>query len=102
MLLGIKPVKLIVAVEPAQTVAACETVLNAGAGFTVNTTFWPGELSHPLAVVVTIYVTVTGANVVLVNTSFTFPLPLFAGWLIPDTTDLVQVNVAPDTGLVGT
>lgn len=99
---GINPVRLMVAVEPAQTAAACDTVVSEGAGLTVNTTFSPGALLQPLAVVVTVNVTFTGAAVVLVNTSLMLPVPLFAGWLIPATAALLHVNVAPGIALAGT
>lgn len=98
---GIKPVKLIVPEDPAQTAADCDTVLNDGAGFTVSTTFSPGELLQPFALVVTWNVTFTGEDVVLVNVSFMFPDPLFAGWLIPATAALLHVNDEPGIELLG-
>ena len=101
MLPGISPVKFIVPPVPAQTVVGCETVLNDGAGFTVSTTFSPGELLQPLAVVVTTNVTTTGAAVVLVSVSLIVPLPLFAGWLIPAIVALDQLNEAPGQNTAG-
>ncbi len=102
MLLGISPAKLIVPLLPAHTVAACDTVLNDGAGFTVSTTFSPGALLQPLAIVVTRKGTFTGDEVVLVNTSLILPLPLLAGWLIPATADLDHVKEEPGIELLGT
>ena len=67
---------------------------------TVTTTFC-GLLEHPLAVEVYEYVTLTAAAVVLVNTSFTVPVPVEAAWLIPATAALVQEYEVPEVLLEG-
>jgi hypothetical protein len=75
------------------------TVFTAGTGFT--TTFTSCVLSHPFAVTVTLYVTVTALAVVLFSVSFIVAeLPLPAGFDMPDTNARVHLNVAPDVVLV--
>ena len=44
--------------------------------------------------------TLIGAVVVLVNVSLTIVVPLAAAWLMPATSALVHVNVAPAVALV--
>jgi hypothetical protein len=58
-------------------------------------------LEQPFAVSVYTYVTLTALEVVFIKVSFIAPVPVAAALLIPVTAARLQLNVVPDTSLVG-
>ena len=75
-------------------------LVSVGIGFITTTTLCDTVL-HPFAVSIYTYVTLTGEDVVLNNTSPGSPVPEEAGLLIPGTAARVHAKFVPAVPLVG-
>lgn len=83
-----------------QIAAAVNALISCGVGLTMTETVWPnGPLLQPFALVITVYGTVMGFDVALVNNSPTDAVPLLGPSFIPGNEPLLHEYDAPVVSL---